>query len=1153
MKKICTLLFILSCFFATAQVAPTVPASNLRFSSVEGSGIHIAFDGGNGAWKIVVMKEGSPVTGLPENGKEYTANSNFGTAGTEFSVPGEYVVFKHNSWTSLNVYKLKPNTTYYVAVFEYNGTGTAAKYLMVPLTGSQATVSAPTVQTSAVGFSEITGNTVKMSWTNGNGSGRLVLARKASSVNAEPTDLTSYSPNYAGEFGTGTVINGDNYTVYRGSGTSVNLYRLEPNTTYHLAFFEYNGSSNPVYLKPASTWSVTTNAGPTKGTQAIGFSNIEGNRMTVGATIGNGSKRLLIASKAPVTAIPVNGQVYNANATFGSGYEIASGQYVVGNSSSQSFTVTNLEPSTTYYFRFFEFDEETNNNIYYLTSAPLDGNRITAIPPATISTNVTASNITGSSATVTYTPGSGNYRLALVKEGSAVNAVPQDLTIYGGNATFGSGTQVTAGNYSVISGMNGNSFGINGLKPGYTYHAAIFEYNGTNYPVYNKTPATVSFSIPLEPTQPATAFSQLSKEGDRMWVRWNIGNGAKRMVIARKGAAVTYKPLDGTSYAVSASFGSGTQVAAGEFVVYDGTNNNVTVTNLEIGASYHFAAFEYNVSDAGVPDYLTTTYLTGNAPTVTRPTQSTASLSATNIQATQATINYTGGNGEGRLFVMKANTPVDAIPQDFIYYSYNNSYGLQQLGSTGNYIVYKSSSTSSSFTAFGLTANTTYYVAAFEYNGSSQPAFMQTGSSFSFTTTDLPGATIPATAASNAVFSAVDGNKFTFKCTAGDGANRIVVMRQGSPVSFTPASGTSYTANAAFGNGTDLGSGQYVVYNSNGTQVTVTNLLPATTYYLTVFEYNGSGSSLRYLTSSTLTTNNATVSAPVTASSNAVVSTTGSSMTLSWTNGSGSGRMVVVKKGSVVGASPVDLSVYPANALFKSGAQIAIDEYVVYSGSNNTVTITGLTGGQEYFYKIFEYNGSAAPIYNTTQIVSGNATTGTLPVTWIYFNATEKNGKVILTWATSAEINTDYFIVERSLNGTNFQEADRVKASGNRTGNQRYTYTDDAANGSTLYYRLKQTDNDGLYSYSKIVSVQLNNDARAVRLQPNPVQNTVRVQLPENMQTATLLMHNAAGVLVLRQTVKNAEPVNVQQLSAGMYYITVQHNEKRYTLKMIKQ
>jgi hypothetical protein len=1152
MRQICTLLFVLFSVMAAAQTAPTVSASNLRFTVVDGGGLSLAFDvagAGGGTYHLIVMKEGSAVTGLPENGKEYTASTQFGTAGTEFTAPGEYVI-QRSSWTTTNVEKLKPGTIYYVSVFEYNGTGANAKYLMVPVSNSKATAIAPDKQTYGVTFSEIAGNSVKMSWNSGTGAGRLILARKASPVNAEPADLKVYYIYNNGEYGTTTAINGDNHPIYRANGSSQTVTRLEPATTYHFASFEYNGSGSPVYLKPGFASTVTTNAGPTTSTQTIGFTAIEGNRMTVGYGGGNGYKRLVIARKgSPVTATAVNGKVYTPGAVFGSGDEIEPGEFIVSNSTNTSVTVTNLEPNTVYYFRVLEFDETSGGYTYYLNT-PKDGSASTAAPPASVVTNLNVINITGSSATVTFSvgTGTGTYRLGVLKEGSAVDAIPQNLM------TYGTGVQVAPGNYSLGAHSNGSSFALSSLKAGYTYHLAIFEFNGYTYPVYNKTPATVSFYVPLEPTQAAKSFSQQSREGDRMRIVWANGNGGKRIVIARKGAAVTYKPIDGSGYTASSVFTKGTEVADGEYVVHDDGSNYLDMTGLEIGATYHFAIFDYNTSDAGSNDYLTSAYLTGSAATLSYPTTQTNISSATDIQGTQATINFTAGNGGTRVFYMKAGSPVNVNPYDVATNrGYSTVFGTAMVGSTGNALVYRTSAASGSFTVTSLQPNTTYYLAAFEYNGSAAPAYLEPANTISFTTTDLPGATTPTVAASLPEISDVDGNKFTFKWKSGDGTGgRIVVMRAANAVNFIPASATNYTPNAEFGKGINLGDDQFVVYNGTGNTVTVTNLLPATTYYLTVFEYNGSGTLQRYLTSSVLAGTGASASVPTLAARDAVASSTTNSMTLTWTSGNGEKRMVVVKKSSNVLGAPVDLSLYPPDPKFTNGSQIALGEFVVYSDKGNSVTVTGLTPGDIYYYKIFEYNGSAAPVYNTSAALSGSVATGTLPVTWLYFNATQKSDKVVLNWGTSAEMNSAYFIVERSSNGIDFKEAGRVNASNNSVVDQHYSFNDAVTAEQKLYYRLKQTDKDGTYSYSKIVSVQTEGQATA-HIQPNPVQQSFRVQLPDNTQNAVLAIYNAAGMLMNKQTINNMQQVNVQQLSAGVYYLHIQQGNKKFSLKMVKQ
>lgn len=102
----------------------------------------------------------------------------------------------------------------------------------------------------------------------------------------------------------------------------------------------------------------------------------------------------------------------------------------------------------------------------------------------------------------------------------------------------------------------------------------------------------------------------------------------------------------------------------------------------------------------------------------------------------------------------------------------------------------------------------------------------------------------------------------------GNGDNVIVVAKQGSAVNADPVSGTSYTANAAFGSGTQIGSGNYVVYNGNGSGVTVTGLTPGTTYHYAVYAYNGTDTC--YLTTSKLTGNETTASPSNTIAAGAV-------------------------------------------------------------------------------------------------------------------------------------------------------------------------------------------------------------------------------------------------------------------------------------------
>ncbi len=119
----------------------------------------------------------------------------------------------------------------------------------------------------------------------------------------------------------------------------------------------------------------------------------------------------------------------------------------------------------------------------------------------------------------------------------------------------------------------------------------------------------------------------------------------------------------------------------------------------------------------------------------------------------------------------------------------------------------------------------------------------------------------------------------------GDGDAVIVVAREGSAVNQDPSDGVSYTANAAFSSGDEIGTGNYVVYNGTGTSVNVTGLTANTTYYFAIYEYTSSGNCylIPALTGNDLTLPTAPTS--VTASSTDICE--GDNVTLSYSGGTG--------------------------------------------------------------------------------------------------------------------------------------------------------------------------------------------------------------------------------------------------------------------------
>lgn len=91
-----------------------------------------------------------------------------------------------------------------------------------------------------------------------------------------------------------------------------------------------------------------------------------------------------------------------------------------------------------------------------------------------------------------------------------------------------------------------------------------------------------------------------------------------------------------------------------------------------------------------------------------------------------------------------------------------------------------------------------------------------------------------------------------------------------------------------------------------------------------------------------------------------------------------------------------------------------------------------------------------------------------LPVELLSFDAKAQSGVAKLDWITASEINNDYFTVERSRNGFEFNDLLTVDGNGTTTSVSNYTAYDEQPNSGVNYYRLRQTDFDGRTSHSEI-------------------------------------------------------------------------------------
>ncbi|HMP20257.1 MAG TPA: hypothetical protein PKC39_04790 [Ferruginibacter sp.] len=517
---------------------PTQPATNLGFYAIDGGYFNIGGTAGNGARRIIIGKAGSPVTFIPQDGASYQANTNF--ADGQEVAPGEYVLY-NNAFSSFYLTGLTAATTYYFAVFEYNGTGASTAYLTQHhLTGSATTSAMPTLQATGVNFLNVTATTVTISWTNGNGSRRLVLAKEAAAVDVNPVNNTPYTGNSS--FGNGATTGNGNYAVLSGSGNSVVVTNLKAGTAYHFAVYEFNGNTQPQYLQPGATASVTTRTIPTIPSSAVTVTKADGKALSLAWTNGNGQRRIIVAKKgSAVTAVPVNNSVYAASSIFGAGHQLAAGEYVVFDDNFHAATISGLTPGSEYFFKIYEYDGGTGTATY-LTSASGTVSGSTINTPTVQSRAIQAAAITAHGISLQFAPGNGRARLIVARKNEPVNVMPQDFTVYISN-DYGKGTDLGDGNY-VVGNATGNAAGIQNLEPNTLYHFAVWEYNGFEQPMY-LTPAAVFSATTSAPLPVKLSSFKAITQQQSVLLQWttSMEQHSSYFVVERSSNGIHFETL----------------------------------------------------------------------------------------------------------------------------------------------------------------------------------------------------------------------------------------------------------------------------------------------------------------------------------------------------------------------------------------------------------------------------------------------------------------------------------------------------------------------------------------------------------------------------------------------------------------------------------
>lgn len=350
----------------------------------------------------------------------------------------------------------------------------------------------------------------------------------------------------------------------------------------------------------------------------------------------------------------------------------------------------------------------------------------------------------------------------------------------------------------------------------------------------------------------------------------------------------------------------------------------------------------------------------GTVPDETAPDIPTDAIQAS---ATSAALGFswtapaTGVDGGGYMVVRSLTDPSTAP-------NVNGVYALGNTVAAGQTVVYLG--TDPSFTDNGLAHNVRYYYRIY----TADKAFnYSAGLAYSDSTVSQSLAAEPTSQTSGITFSNIQQSSMTINWTKGNGSNRIVLVKSAAAVDGTPTDGVTYSANAAYGSGTSIGT-SYVVYNGTGDSVNITGLSKATRYYVSVFEFNGSAGSENYLTTSPGTGNQ--ISSTTTVYSNG----TGGgvwSAGATWAGGVAptatdnavivSGDRVVV--GAAAGGSAFNVTVNAGGVLTASGTNITSSNSFFINVYGTTITANDTMGTG--------IDGLSFNIYNPTATITGSS------------------------------------------------------------------------------------------------------------------------------------------------------------------------------------
>ena len=678
----------------------------------------------------------------------------------------------------------------------------------------------------------------------------------------------------------------------------------------------------------------------------------------------------------------------------------------------------------------------------------------------------------------------------------------------GGNAVTESGVLVTTNSGWVLPsyGLSGvikvatspvvtsGAFtsAVTGLTASTIYYARSYAVTATGLSYGALTSFTTpSTTATVVPTLSATATSVSNITGTSATTGGSIStNGGE---ITESGVLYSTSAKLTTDLIIG-NVGSGV-LKTSENVVFGAYVSNLT--GLVAGTTYYVRAYATNSSGTGY----------GSIVPFTTPL-----LTTDNISSVTETTGTTGG------VILTPNGVVDAITASGVVVS--STATVPALATVGALITTENATTGSFVSNLtGLTGATTYYVRSYATAG----ATTYYGEVKQFRTSNSATLTVPVLAATPAVG--------TITSTAGTVTDVTITSNGGAPITEKGIVWGTTTAPVVGGYNQTVSTTPGLVFSGS------VRGLPGFTYYVRSYATNSVGTGYGDEVSFTTPETAPTIATTAATNISSVAATTGGTISIAGGNITASGVLYSTTLSTT------------ANLIVGSAASVTTDGLTGNTVGSFVSNLTGLTPSTLYYVRAYATNG-----VNTSygSIVNFTTTAETLPISLVSFSAKASESGVALKWSTSSEINVKGFEVERRTANSDFVIISNLITPGNKN----YTFLDRNVQNEIYYYRLKTTDNDGSYEYSNVTSVEFNmSNSVSVKAYPNPTTDKINVVHQAATAGNTISILGLNGVTYNSTVVKIGDTqttLDVSALTPGIYIVVINQNNKRSTIKFVK-